>query len=281
MTRPILIDGAHIVRDGVVRPGSVLVSGDRIAALAWAPEERAQLRSQAAEIVDAGRFWLLPGLIDAHAHAYAAILRGTENGLPLELWALYTVLYGKALDAAALRAAILVGAAERLRRGVTALVDHSPQVHLAETALQAHEESGLRVGYAPFLHDLSDYDLMRLELPEHLAGLKGPPPLDPVAYEARFADIVAAARAGPGRVRPMLGPNAPQRCTPQAWAVWRRLRDRHDVPVHTHLLETRAQARLGHELWPGGTVAEMERQGLLDARLSVAHGVWPDAAERE
>jgi cytosine/adenosine deaminase-related metal-dependent hydrolase len=51
----------------------------------------------------------------------------TGSCAQFELWALYTVLYGKALDAAALRAAILVGAAERIRRGVTALVDHSPQ----------------------------------------------------------------------------------------------------------------------------------------------------------
>ena len=92
---------------------------------------------------------------------------------------------------------------------------------------------------------------------------------------------MAACRAGSGRVRPLLGPNAPQRCSPRAWEVWRRLRDRHGVPVHTHLLETRAQARLGHGTWPGGTVMEMERQGLLDSRLSVAHGIWPDERERE
>ena len=281
MTAPILIDGAHLLHDGMFRPASLLVRGQHIAALAFTQEERQQLRGNAAEIVDADAFWLLPGLADAHAHAYAAILRGTENGLPLELWALYTVLYGKALDDAALRAAILVGAAERLRRGITAFIDHTPQVHLAEAALAAHEATGLRVGYAPFLHDLGDYDLMRLALPDSLSGLRAPPPLDPERYAAHFADIVAAARGGSGRIQPLLGPNAPQRCSPQAWALWRALRDRHDVPVHTHLLETQAQARLGRERWPGGTVAEMERQGLLDARLSVAHGIWSNEAEQE
>lgn len=93
-----------------------------------------------------------------------------------------------------------------------------------------------------------------------------------------WRDPVQQARAGSGRVRPLLGPNAPQRCSPLAWDVWRCLRDRHDVPVHTHLLETRAQ-RLAGMRWPGGTVAEMERQGLLDERLSVAHGIWLDEAD--
>ncbi len=242
---PILIDGAHLLQGGACRPASLLVRGRHIAAIATSDEDRLQLRGQAGEVVEAGAFWVLPGLIDAHAHAYAAILRGTENSLPLELWALYTVLYGKALDEASLRTAILVGAAERLRRGITGFIDHTPQVHLAEAALAAHEATGLRVGYAPFLHDLGDYDLMRLELPDALASLRAPPPLDPARYQSRFADIVAAARSGSGRILPLLGPNAPQRCSPAAWALWRTLRDRYDVPVHTHLLETRAQARLG------------------------------------
>ncbi|HEY0202783.1 MAG TPA: amidohydrolase family protein [Acetobacteraceae bacterium] len=277
MTPPLAID-AHILDGTGFRPGTVLVAGGRIAGLGWTEPDRAALRARAGDRLDAGGCWLIPGLVDAHAHAYAAMLRGTESSLPLELWALYTTLYGRALDAAALRAAILVGAAERLRCGITAMVDHTPQVALAEAALAAHEESGLRVGYAPFLHDITDYELMGLPLPPALASMEHMAPFDAAAYEARFAAIVQQARAGSGRVLPLLGPNAPQRCSPLAWDVWRRLRDRHDVPVHTHLLETQAQ-RLAGMRWPGGTVAEMGRQGLLDGRLSVAHGIWLDEAD--
>lgn len=277
----ILIDGAAIPHGAGFRTGSVLVSDVKIAAVAWDDEERRQLAAHAADRVDAADCWLLPGLINSHAHAYAAILRGTENSLPLELWALFTVAYGKALDEAALRAAILLGAAERIRGGVTGFVDHSPQVHLAESALEAHEASGLRVGYAAFLHDLGDYDLLSLSLPNEVKALAGSTPtLDPDTYAARFATIVEMARAGSGRVSVLLGPNAPQRCSPAAWALWRQLRDRHHVGVHTHLLETHAQAKLGEQRWPGGTVAEMARQDLLDDALSVAHGVWPSGNER-
>ncbi len=153
-------------------------------------------------------------------------------------------------------------------------------VHLADAALAAHEDSGLRVGYAPFLHDLSDYDLLGLDLPPEVAALAGgPPPFDPHAYAARFAEIAAAVR-GSGRVSALLGPNAPQRCSPAALDLWRTLRDRHGVAVHTHLMETRAQAALGAR-WPGGLVAEMERRRLLDGRLSVAHGIWLSVPERE
>ena len=112
-----------------------------------------------------------------------------------------------------------------------------------------------------------------------LAG--GTPPLDPAQYAAQFAALVETARAGSGRVSVLLGPNAPQRCSPAAWGLWRSLRERYAVLVHTHLMETRAQATLGARGWPGGLVAAMARQRLLGEWLSVAHGVWLTPAERD
>jgi 5-methylthioadenosine/S-adenosylhomocysteine deaminase len=269
---------AHVLRDAGFAAGTVLVEGNRIAAVGLAPVDRAALQARAAEHVDATNCWLIPGLIDAHSHGYATLLRATENRLPLELWALYTVVYGPAYDEAAMRAAIMLGAAERIRAGITGWIDHSPMVHLADAALAAHAESGLRVCWAAFLHDVSDYTLMSLDLPPAVAQLAGgTPPLDAAAYARRFAELVQEAR--PDRVSVMLGPNAPQRCSPAAWALWRDLRDRHGVGVHTHLMETRAQAVVGAR-WPGGLVAEMERQELLDDRLSVAHGIWLMPQER-
>jgi cytosine/adenosine deaminase-related metal-dependent hydrolase len=277
----ILIDGAMICTDTAVSSGGVLVRGRRIEAVAFTAEDRAALRARAAEIVEASGHWLIPGMVDAHAHAYGTLLRGTENSLPLELWALHTMLYGKAFDGPALRAATLLGAAERIRAGITGVVDHAPMLYLAEYALAAHESSGLRVAYAPLLHDVSDNDLLGLPLPETVRRLiGGPPPLDSAGYADRFAAIVQAAGAGSGRVSVQLGPNAPQRCSPAAWTLWRALRDRHGVAVHTHLLETRLQASLNAR-WPGGLVREMERQGMLSGSLTCAHAVWLSEAEMD
>src|SRR5262249_26044662 len=84
-----------------------------------------------------------------------------------------------------------------------------------------------------------------------------------------------------GRVTILLGPNAFQRCSPRLVDLWRRLAADPGLHAHTHLLETRAQATRGAEVWPGGTVAEMARAELLSERLSVAHGVWltPDETD--
>ena len=270
-----------MLSEGGFAVGTVLVEGRHITGVAWPAAEREALRARAGTVVAAEGHWLIPGLIDAHAHGYAAVLRGTENSMPLELWAFYTVLYGRAFDAAALRAAILLGAAERIRAGITGWVDHSPMMHLGEAALAAHEASGLRIGYAPFLHDVADDTLLGLAVPADVADIAGgAPSLDPPRYAAQFAALVETARAGSGRVSVLLGPNAPQRCSPSAWELWRTLRERHGVAVHTHLMETRAQAGIGAR-WPGGLIAEMERRGLLGEWLSAAHGVWLTPAERD
>ena len=276
------IDGALVLSDSGFTAGTVLVEGRHIASVAWSAAEREALRARAGTVVAAQGHWLIPGLVDGHAHGYAALLRGTQNSLPLELWAYYTVLYGRAFDTAALRAAILLGAAERIRAGITGWVDHSPMMHLGEAALAAHETSGLRVGYAPFLHDVADDALLGIAVPAPVARLAGGAPLlDPQHYAAQFAALVDTARGGSGRVSVLLGPNAPQRCSPAAWDLWRSLRERHAVSVHTHLMETRAQAAIGARGWPGGLVAAMARQGMLGDWLSVAHGVWLTPAERD
>lgn len=278
---PVAIAGGLVLEgwDREPAPGSVLVEGGRIAAVGFGPDA-AGLAARAAEVVDASGAVVMPGLVNAHHHAYGNALRGTENALPLELWSPFTIAYGRGLDAGLLRLAILLGAAEMLRAGVTAAIDHSPQLGLHAAALAAHRESGMRVGYAPFMHDIHDHDVLGLAPPPALrAFLEAPGFPAPAAVEAAVRALAAETRSDP-TVTLLLGPNAPQRCSGVLLDLWVRLRDELGLGVHTHLLETRAQAEAARRAWPHGLVREMDRRGLLAPGLSVAHGVWLDAGER-
>jgi cytosine/adenosine deaminase-related metal-dependent hydrolase len=275
------VAGADILTDAnaTFRRGAVLIEKGRIAAVGYGDDANA-LKARAASTTDANGLALIPGFVNAHHHSYANALRGTENALPLELWALYTVAYGRNIDEKLLRLAILTGAAEMLRNGVTGVIDHSPPVRRAAASFAAHVESGMRVGFAPFFHDTHDHDLLGFDLPPALrAGVEGLgfPPADLVADI--FAQLAAAD--GGARVHVLLGPNAPQRCSPGLLDIWARLRARHGFGSHTHLLETRAQAIACARHWPDGIVVEMDRRGLLDERLAVAHGVWLTPKERD
>jgi 5-methylthioadenosine/S-adenosylhomocysteine deaminase len=272
---------ARVLRDwsAAPEPAAILVEDGRIVAVE-SGEDGFQLAARAAARVDAPDLIAMPGLVNAHHHAYANVLRGTENSLPLELWALYTVAYGRALDAEAIRLAILLGAAEMIRAGVTACIDHFPHVGNAETAYAAHRASGMRVGFAPFLHDVHDHDFLGFALPPELHARLTTPFPPHARLAALFRDLAGQARRDGGIVTILLGPNAPQRCSPALLALWRTLRDELGLGVHTHLLETRAQAMRSRAVWQGGLVAEMERQGLLAPGLGVAHGIWLLPEER-
>jgi 5-methylthioadenosine/S-adenosylhomocysteine deaminase len=279
----VAVDGAHVLVEGEgrFRLGTVLTAGGTIAAVAFFDDERRALRDAAGDVVDGHGTWLIPGLVSAHTHSYGTLLRGTENALPLELWALYTIAYGAALDENAIATATLLHDAECIRSGITGIVDHFPRVGHAFAALTAHEASGLRVLFAAFVQDISDYDLFAIDVPPELRELAAIPALDVPAYEDFFAGLVASARERSGRVRVALGPNAPQRCSPVIWSLWRRLRERHGVAVHAHALETRAQARIARERWPdGGMIAAMDEAGLLAEGLSLAHAIHTSPAER-
>ena len=98
----VYIANARLVRLGAgdePRAGGVLVEGDSIAAVALTDREQREARVRAREVSDAAGMLVMPGLINAHYHSYGTVLKGTENSLPLEPWALYTVAYGRALGA--------------------------------------------------------------------------------------------------------------------------------------------------------------------------------------
>lgn len=267
---------------GALPRGDVLVEEGRIVAVAVSADDRRAARERSASVVDASGQILMPGLVNAHYHSYACALRGTCNDLPLELWALYTVAHGSALGDEAIRLAVLLGAAEMIRGGVTACIDHFPHLRRAECALRAHEESGMRVGFAPMLQDVQDWQYFGLDLPPPLrAALEAMTPLSPDELAALFADLHARWHGRGGRLSLLLGPNAPQRCSAALRAMWRRINDELAPQVHTHLLETRAQAQRAKRVNSAGLVAELAREGLLNDRLSVAHGIWTSETDRQ
>src|SRR6516162_3781670 len=66
------IDGALLLSEVGFAAGTVLVEGRQIAAVAWSAVEREALRARAGTVVAAEGHWLIPGLVDGHAHGYAA-----------------------------------------------------------------------------------------------------------------------------------------------------------------------------------------------------------------
>lgn len=254
-------------------PAGLFIENGRIARV-LTPADFAAAQSVADESFDAAGCLLTSPLFDGHVHSTATLLRGTESHFPLELWSYYTINYGRAFVDRYTRSAILLTAAEMIRNGIGGYIDHFPPSHYAPVAIAAHRETGLRVGFAPFFADLLDEDILAIPIGARLAKRFLPRMRrEPGALYELFLELHKDLSNDP-RIRLLAGPNAPQRCSDDLWKLWLRLRRELDLGSHTHLLETLPQALHARERWPIGLIAGMEDAGLLDARLSVAHGVW-------
>lgn len=119
------------------------------------------------------------------------------------------------------------------------------------------------------------------ELAERVSALVGPPlPLE-AALEV-VAGLRAEIRADRlGDVELIYGPPGPPWCSDRLLARVAEVSEAQGACVHTHLLETWYEREFGLREYAEGTVGALERLGLLNERLFVAHGVWLDEPDRE
>lgn len=259
--------------------GSVFIEGDRITHVISEHETRLleELIEAADDVIEAENDILIPGMVNSHYHSYTNVLKGTVNNLPLELWTLYTVAYGHALEEEDLYLSALLGCIEMMKAGVTSCLDHFPHIGKAEAALSAYEESGMRVAFAPMLHDVPDEEFFQLYVPDSLKSKsKGASPAEMKSF---YRSLLSSYHKRDGRIEIQLGPNAPQRCSPEMLSMCNELSEVEGLRVHTHLLETKAQRLQGDLAFEGGVVGHLDRAGLIDERLSVAHAVWLNSSE--
>ncbi len=229
---------------------------------------------------------VLPGTVNCHCHFEEMAVRSLNFGLPLEPWLPYKVAAIKFLNLSKeeLTAVLTLACVDMLENGVTSGLHHMAagltlEDEKLDAAIEAYRATGLRAALCPLLADKPLRETMPLEtagLPADLrARLEGEkaPPTDLVLERAE-ATLEKAKAAGSARVTGGVGPSAPQRCTDRLLQGAARLAESHDVPLHTHLLESRTQAHYGRQIY-GRTIPEhLKGLGYLSSRASFAHAIW-------
>ena len=292
-SRDCVVAGARVLdldaQGYMTGPVDIVVRGGRIESVEAAAAER--VRADAGiERIDARGLLALPGLIDAHLHSSGAFERGRLDNLPLELFMLYEVppVETEAPEPAAYRARVLLGAAERLRKGVTTVFDdpiYAPVATpvLIDAVMGAYAESGMRATvsiYQPEKPMLDWYPFLRSLLPDELEralDATAPPPVDQILrdYEAFVARWHGAED---GRLRCASSPSAPHRAGDDYLIAMHALAERADLPFVLHLYESKLQ-RVCAELEGRSFVRRLNDLGVLDSRLAAVHAVWVDAAD--
>lgn len=285
----ILIKGAEIIsmasgQGAAPFAGDVLVEGDRIAAIGEvaAPPD--------ATIIDGRGKLVMPGLVNAHLHSPEALYRGRYDNMPLEIWMLYAypILGARTLPPRLVYLRTALCAMESLKGGTTCVTDdvyESPRQTMAqlEAVFQAYEDVGLRATISghvvdrPFLDTIPfTRDLVPSSLRREAEAIA---PTDGTAWLDLCRHALSELHGRAGRLNFMLAPSAPQRCTPELMQAAMELAEAHDVPFHTHILETKVQAVTGAEFYGETLIAFMKRLGLLRRRTTIAHSIWVTDAD--
>lgn len=265
--------------------GDILIEGNRISAI----DTNLETPGGAAVIDGSGKL-VMPGLVNAHTHSSETFFRGRYERLPLELWLLYAypLLMGPLLSPRLVYLRSLLLAMESLKNGVTLMCDDffDPPRHDHDRlamVFRAYEDIGIRANVASAVmnvHPLDALPFAREILPAEVqAQLDFGPMIAADAYVEYCEEAFSRFHDDNGRLRFMVAPSAPQRCTPDLLQACSDLaRERH-VPFHTHVLETKTQAVTGHEFHGTSLVRYMHDLGILTRNVTIAHAIWVDDAD--
>lgn len=289
-TRPetLIVAGGHVVTgdpaDTRHERADVVVRGDRIVAIGPDAGAGHDDSDPSIERIDASNAVVMPGLINAHLHSNEGFEQGAYDNLPLEPWLLqsYPPFGFPLLDEEDYYLRTMVAAVESIRAGVTTVQDdyvHMPGTPEAQdAAIRAYLDAGLRAWVTVDLWDVGLLDCLpyaREVIPEALQReIEALPPTSTEEQIGLFQRHYETWHGRDGRIRVIIAPCGPQRCSPDTLREIGRLSEALDIPVHSHTLETRLQAVQAQQLW-GKTVVEfLGDMGLLGPRLAIVHGIW-------
>ena len=283
------------MRDLLIRNGNLLLSAADVSLLQAdilvrdgliaeiAPDIRADVQT-----LDLDGDIVIPGLINAHVHSPGNFMRGTLEGLPLEVFMLYEVppLATEREDPTLVRLRTLIGAAEMLKLGITSVMDDAFFVPLTTTAAidaiaGAYDEIGIRATLAldqPIVVEYDKYPFLRDLLPDEILRTMDAAPRETAeGMLAHYDHLIARWHgAAQGRIAAAVSCSAPQRATPDYLRALHQLSQAHDLPFFCHILETKLQRVLGIEKFGMSLVRYVQELGILDERMQVIHAIWVD-----
>jgi len=213
--------------------------------------------------IDCTGLVILPGLIQAHIHLCQTLFRGLADDLSLENW-LATRIWPleAAHTASSIYASAMLGAAELLLGGTTAILDMETVRHTG-AAFEALEAIGLRATAGKCLMDS----------PSNPASLRER--ADKALTES--SDLCARWHgAAGGRLRYCFAPRFAPSCTGPLLRAVSDLAEKAGAVIHTHAAETpreldTVKRETGHD-----EVAYLDSMGISGPRTALAHCVWVD-----
>jgi len=245
---------------GALEHHALVVDDGRIVAIV--PSSAAAAGYAPRSTVDLPTHVLIPGLVNAHAHSAMTLLRGIADDLALKPWLEEHIWpqEGRHVSPEFVRDGTLVACAEMLAGGITCCND---MYFFPDASAQAYEEAGLR-------------------------AMLGLPVLDfPTAYAVDADGYLRAGLEARDRYKHSprlafsLAPHAPYTVGDSSFAKIVTFARQLDLPIQTHLQETRAELDDALRATGETPLARLDRLGVTGPGFVAIHAVHPGPGDVE
>jgi 5-methylthioadenosine/S-adenosylhomocysteine deaminase len=253
-----------------IRPGTDLYAeGGRIQASGDEAQRLAGRAGERVQRLDARGRWVLPGFVQAHLHLCQTLLRNGPEDLELLPWLRTHVWPGEAAhDAATMETSALLGLAECLASGVTAVLDMGTVRH-SEALFAAAARSGIRYAGGNALMDDPGTTPMNLRATAE----------DGLAETERLRACFHGKENG--RLSVAVQPRFAVSCTDRLLRRAAGYAAESGLLLHTHVSENPGEVELVRRRTGLGNVRYLDETGLLTGKTCVAHAVHTDPDDRE
>ncbi|HWH46170.1 MAG TPA: TRZ/ATZ family hydrolase [Burkholderiales bacterium] len=242
----------------VLTDHDVAVTGDSITAVL--PRAEMRRRCKAGRTIELATHALIPGLVNLHTHAAMTLMRGLADDLRLMDWLQNHIwpVEARHVSAQFVYDGSLLACAEMLRGGVTCFND---MYFYPEMSARAALDCGMRAVLG----------IVLIEFPTQYASdaqdylRKGLAMRDELKSEALLSFCMA--------------PHAPYTVSDKSFAQILTLSEQLQIPINTHLHETREEIRESESKFGMRPLARLEKLGLLGPGFIAVHAVHLEPAE--
>jgi len=216
--------------------------------------EKFNLNEKDLKIINGDKKCAIPGLSNNHTHIPMTLLRGIADDMILQNWLREKIWPNEAkLTGEDVYYGALLGCLEMLRFGVTSFND---MYFFPEEIVRATKEVGIKgsIGFP-----IIDFGTPQCkDLDKLLSNCE------------KFIREYTEEK----KIKPVVAPHAPYTCSKDTYIRCKEISQEYNVPIHTHLSETRYEVVEMENKMEMRPVEYLESIGILGDNLITAHCVW-------
>jgi 5-methylthioadenosine/S-adenosylhomocysteine deaminase len=272
----------------IIDEGSLVIDGQRMSYVGpaeWTPAGPFD------RTIEARRMIAIPGMINAHCHSPANLVRGMMPSKPLEIWRAYYRASLRGMSDEDFYASALLGGMEMLKNGATTVLDHFAgnqgcRFMGAGAAIHAMRDLGLRHVAALTMTDKNYEETVPLgardaSLNDEIRRMSASEAKSAQAWLDECRAFIESFHAPERLTTACPGPSAVQRCSDELLTGCAEIAHKKNLPMHIHLAETKAQAVQGWNIYNHSLLQHIDSLGIVAPNLSCAHSIWIENSDVE